>query len=384
MNSTNKGLYLDYNATSPLASSVLDWLKQGDFAFGNPSSVHSEGMRSRRVIQNVSEFLLDHFHLSKTHDVYFHSGASEGMNQIISGHGLLHSKDKDFSVFLSEGDHSALLKQVDFLSEQGSQVVVLPISSKGKLDSEVAKAKLKGSKRGLINLTWVNNETGIEQDFSLLEEIPEGHLVHIDAVQSVGKVGDYRTPPSFADFITYSGHKFGALKGIGFTFYKKEHDNLPVWVRGGGQQRGLRSGTENIMGIYSLKLALQELSETFNPDELLRARKLIENQITSELGERVRIIGSEESNRSLTAICLVLPGRRADILLTALDLANIQVSSGSACSSGSVQPSHVLKSMGFSEEDAKCALRLSFSSSLKFSESQEIVRRVVNVLSRFK
>jgi cysteine desulfurase len=380
---TNNRYYFDFNATSPLVPSVTEWLAKGDFLYGNPSSVHDSGKRSRRRLDEVSEYLYSLFQLptDQFHLVY-HSGASEGINMLFKGHALdllKRKKEGRFAFFSS--DHSCLINLRSSLELFGHEVLELPINRDGDCD---LSSSLLNKEADLINGTWVNNETGVVTSLEVLEQIKNSTQarIHVDAVQAIGKIKNWNRLNPNLDAYTFSGHKFGAMKGVGFSFIKKDLSFQPL-ISGGGQQANLRSGTHNTDGIYTLKLALEHLVKHQDQFELAQAKQIIEDEIQKEFSSHIEIAGLKAQSRSSNTICLILPKQQATTIITAFDLAGMDISTGSACSSGALLPSRVLLAMGRSEVEAKSSLRLSFSSYMSRNEAYEYAQKIIMILKRY-
>lgn len=383
MKLTNSRYYLDLNATSPLADSVKEYLARGEFVFANPSSVHSEGKNAKRLIMDTSEYLFGLFHLRESEfKIFYHSGATEAINSIAKGFAFSH----DMGNFFYFGtDHSAVRNQKEQLEKLNCMVHELPVNPDGSFDESLIIEKINAqSGPKLVNFTWVNNETGAVHLLETIFHIKQatGAIIHVDAVQSVGKVADWENLHSGLDAYTYSGHKFGTLKNVGFTFMR---EGLPIqsMIKGGGQQSGLRSGTENAMGVSTLMLALIELKEMFNPVELLKAKTAFELKLSEAIKGKGEIVASANSHRGLNTINFILYDTKSQTLATALDLGGIDISTGSACASGAVTPSPVLMSMGYSEALSKSAIRLSFHYQFCVSEVQEYWNAFSRILTRF-
>lgn len=379
--------YLDYNATSPLSKSVINWLQRGDFLFGNPSSVHSTGKKSKREINLVKDELYQRLNFSEdTFDLFFHSGATEGINTIVKGWAKsLQQQNLIGHFFYLSTDHSCVHNLREELLLDGHKVTMIDVDQNGDVDVDrIIQLLLESKDHCLINLTWVNNETGVCLDLNEFKAIKErtDALVHIDAVQSLGKIENAFETISVFDFYTYSGHKFGAMKGVGFSFVKNSQKIHPL-IRGGGQQQGMRSGTENLLGIMSLKFALGDLFESYNYEQLFSSKHFIEEKLKDLLGNEGEIVGRNSRLRNANTIYFICYKVKAHTLSMALDMAGIDVSNGSACSSGAVIPSRVLLSMGYSEKDATSAIRLSFSPFLNLEEAQAIWSTLEKVLVRF-
>ena len=382
---TNKRHYLDFNATSPFAPSVKEWLAKGDLLFANPSSVHASGKEGRKSLNQARDFIYKTFNLDpKDFDLVFHSGASEGVNSLVKGRALhLMTEGKKLNFFRCETDHSSVRNMRSDLELLGHKMTVFPVNNAGELDAdELIKSINKEEGEVLLNFTPMNNETGVCWDSSLANKIKKatGCLVHMDNVQTVGKVEGWNKLDPEMDLYTYSAHKFGALKGVGFSFIKKGFKFRP-FISGGGQQAGLRSGTENTVGVYSIKLALEDL-EGENLSEIQEAKELFETKLKEILGSRGFIVGEKALNRAINTVNFVTPGHISQSTAIALDMAGIDISTGSACSSGAVIPSVVLLAMGLNEQDAMSAVRVSFGPNLKKEDIPVIINIFEKVLQK--
>ena len=234
----------------------------------------------------------------------------------------------------------------------------------------------------LLNCTWVNNETGVIFPLSriLLLKQRTGCFVHVDAVQSVGKIENWRALEPRLDAYTFSSHKFGGLKGSGFSLVSGEFPFLPLIA--GRQEGGLRAGTENLLGIITGGMALEQVDREHDFASQKRAKDAIENSLVDLLGPKGEVV-ARESLRNGNTIFLVLHETLSQISTLAFDLAGVDVGSGSACSSGAVHPSRILLAMGYSERAAKSGIRLSFSPCLKEADVPEYWEKLVAVLERF-
>lgn len=348
--------YLDYNSTSPLASSVTEYLARGDFLFANPSSRHFLGKEARKQINEVTSFLRNHFSLDDSFDVVFNSGATESINSWIEN-----ISQENSAVFYFEADHAAVLESVERATKRGVEAIRLDVDKSGhfNLDQVVTKINSSSHKVKWLNFTWANNETGVIWDILDAVKIKEstGCLVHVDAVQTVGKMQGYQKLSTEIDWYSYSAHKFGAFKNLGFSFIKKKLKAKALIV-GGSQQQGLRSGTENPLGIMTIKLALNELLEKQNLDEVSRTKEDFEKSLLKILADKGEVV-SLKSKRLLNTTNIVVYGQKSDSLLMHFDLAGLALSSGSACSAQTSSGSKVLESMGL-KEYAKSTVRISF------------------------
>ncbi len=383
MRSINNRYYFDYNATSPLAESVKNWLSKGDFPFANPASIHHSGKASKRMMNQVQEFMYKLFNLSdQTHKLYFHSGATEGIGNLIRG--FFEASDDACFAYVST-DHSCVYQHALRLKSLGVDVLELQVDQNGNLEeSAIVKLKAK-QKKILLNWTWVNNETGVVFPLSNALEIKtkvDNCYIHVDAVQAPGKVPRWNNLLSELDAYTFSNHKYGALKGVGHTFVRQDLLSNPI-ILGGGQQSGLRSGTENTYGSYSSMLALEELFNSYNTSVSSECLNIVKNQLLNSLGEAGELVGACADSRNTNTLYIVFYNVKSDITSVAFDLANIDISTGSACSSGAILPSRVLLKMGYNQVEAKSAIRFSFSPKINKEDALMFAEKISSVVKRF-
>jgi len=347
----NTRLYLDYNSTSPLAESVIDLFSSGDLSFANPASVHTSGKTAKKLVRDTTTYLKNLFKL-KDHDVLYHSGATEALNTFFN------ISSEDLFVF-SSADHPAASFLAKNHKSRGGEVVELNVSAHGEFDYESLKEIINNSHKSIyLNFTWVNNETGIVNDLKKIASFKSEKLfIHVDAVQSPGKIKNWEKLNESIDFISFSGHKFGALKGIGFSFVTKDFPLKPI-IHGGGQQSSMRAGTENTIGAYTLQLAFRELIEKVNIDHNAILRSKIIDLFKSKIKENGIVITSNLEIASNT-IGFIFKNIKSDLCLIQFDIGGIDVSYGSACSSGNQTETQSLKALGLSEFEDKF-IRLSF------------------------
>lgn len=383
-------LYLDYNATSPLSHSVLDWLRSGDLLFANPASQHSSGKASRKSINETRAQVFKTFGKSENDSkLFFHSGATEGvMSFAYSFSEWARIDQRDLLICYSGIDHPA----VTSLSERyfGPQTSFFELKLSQNLEYDHGanlKALLdkKAQNPTLIILyhhLWVHNETGIASpltDLEAFKKIPDLY-VHVDAVQAPGKIPDWKSL-TVGDIFTYSAHKFGSLKGIGFSFFPKSLKFYPL-ISGGGQQSSLRSGTENPQGAKSIALALSDL-EKVDVSRVMKLRQKLEEFMSAALKDLGGVISARSQHRNSNTIYFYLNDLSSDIALALFDLNGLMISAGSACSSGAAKTSAIMNHLGFVKE-AKNGLRISFSFDLSESELEEIIKRLKVTFSKLK
>lgn len=287
--------------------------------------------------------------------------------------------------FFSTVDHACVVQLKADLEALGHKVCFFTVDKNGLFDQkELIKNILQETSEGrqtYINYTYVNNETGVVWPLTWAEEIKKetGAFIHVDAVQIVGKIPNWDYLSSELDAYTFSGHKFGALKGIGFTFISNKIDFEPLIV-GGTQQGSLRAGTENALGVYSIKLALHDMKEHFKVDELQVAKNELEEGLVKFIGERGEVVGRCAPHRNLNTVFLVLYGQKAETLSAKFDMMGVDLSTGSACSSGIIKENRILMSMGYSYEDSRSALRFSFSPLMAKNEVAGYLEKIKSVL----
>lgn len=359
----------------------------GDFIFANPASQHSDGKQARRSINQARTFILDFFHLKEDHyNLFFHSGATEGLNTIINHfHHWAMNEKRPLILAYARGDHPAVVETCQSVST--AIQVELKRDSHGDYLHEENFQLLKGLKEKnptaiiLYNHLWLHNEIGVVsglKELSQFKSIPDLYL-SVDAVQTVGKFHQYRDLSDLVDFYTYSAHKFGALKGVGFSFVKSAHKLSPLII-GGGQQSKTRSGTENAMGVHSIKLALEDMA-TMD----LAAIEAFKNKLSDKMGEWLKgkgaLVGDRALQVSLNTIYFYLNNLSSDIALAMFDMSGIEISAGSACSSGAAKDSEILLSLGL-EKVAKNGLRLSLGPDLTLINQSELLSRLEDLFKR--
>ena len=299
-----KRIYLDYNSTSPLDKNVIDFLSKGDFFYANPSSQHQMGKEALKQIRNTSHYIFDFFSINSSDDfkIFYHSGATEGLNTFFK------NLDSETALFYMPTDHSCVLELVKAFELKGGKSIKIPLLKSGKVDIlRLKELVTRDNNKKAFNFTWVNNETGVVQNLSELEFLKENgnNIIHIDAAQAIGKAVNYREIPKFLDAITFSGHKFGAMKGCGFTIFKNKL-KLDPFIIGGGQQEGLRSGTYNTEGILSIGLALKSFENYEESEFILKLKKSIIG-ILEDLPEFDYI-----ENESYNTICILHKTKKSD------------------------------------------------------------------------
>jgi len=375
-----KRVYLDYNATTPVDPRVFEamipYLKE---EYGNPSSIHSFGSRGKAALDNSREQVAELLG-ARPKEIVFTSCGSESNNFAIKGVAF-ELREKGTHLITTQVEHASVLETFGFLESQGFRVTYLGVDKYGLIDlDELRESITEGTI--LASVMFANNETGVIMPIEKIGEIvkEKGVIFHTDAIQAVEKL-DINLKNLPVDILSLSGHKLYGPKGVGALFIRVEtfHGmSLQPLIHGGGQERGRRSGTENVAGIVGLGKACEIAKEEMKTEEL-KLREL-RDELYEGILERisgVKLNGHPERRLSNT-LNLSFEEAEGDSLVMNLDLEGIAVSTGSACSEGNVEPSHVLLAMGLSKELAVSSLRFSLG---RFTEKEDI-DRVIEVLPR--
>jgi cysteine desulfurase len=348
-------VYLDWNATTPLRPEAREAMAAAWDFCGNPSSVHAEGRQARRLVEEARAAVAAAVG-APPRNVVFTSGGTEA-NALALTPGLRRGSGLPVErLLVSAIEHASVLAGGRFPTEA---IGTIGVTSAGLLDLDRLRAKLKGGPPALVSVMLANNETGAVQPVAEAAEIVHaaGGLLHVDAIQALGKIS-FDTKALNADLVTVSGHKIGGPKGVGAVALAEGVRGLEPWLRGGGQELGHRAGTENVAGIAGFGAAAKAAMGARESDaiRLESLRNRLERGLRETTGT---IVYSGDVTRLPNTTLFTVPGLKAETAVIGFDLEGIAVSSGSACSSGKVQPSHVLKAMGFGPEIAEGAVRLS-------------------------
>jgi cysteine desulfurase len=341
----SRPVYLDYNATAPLKPAVIDAMTAALAESGNASSVHRFGRLARRAIEAAREDVAALVGAS-AEQVVFTSGGTEA-NAL-----ALHAAGAGRRIIVSAVEHDSVLKAA-------ADAEILPVDARGEVDLAALQSMLERDARpALVAVMLANNETGVIQPLALISHVAHAHgaLVHCDAVQAAGKM-PIDMKRLGVDSLALSAHKLGGPQGVGALVFSDTVELRPL-LRGGGQERGWRAGTENVAGIRGLGMAARlAAAELPAMQALARLRDDMEARLLRAMPQAMVV--APGAGRLPNTSCVALPGVSAETLVIALDLAGIAVSAGSACSSGKVRASHVLQAMGLGPEIAGSAIRIS-------------------------
>jgi cysteine desulfurase len=350
-------VYLDFNATTPVEPAVLDaMLPYFSAEFGNAASIHTPGQRARAAVETAREQVAALIG-ARPQEMVFTSGGTESDNHAIFGI-VEAAGGHDKHVVTSAIEHEAVLNACQALEKRGIRVTYLPVDNQGQIDLSELRRVLR-PETVLITIMHANNELGTVQPLEEIGRIAQEADIyfHTDAVQSAGKIPIDVTALQ-VDLLSLSGHKFYAPKGIG-ALYIRGGTRLRQLLYGGHHQRGFRPGTENVAGIAGLGKAAEIARRSLAGDAKRVA--LLRDKLQRGLLERVpqSRVNAAAAQRTPNTTNLVFPGVEGEALLISLDLKGLACSTGAACSSGAVEPSHVLTAIGLPPEEARASLRFS-------------------------
>jgi cysteine desulfurase len=364
-------IYFDWNATAPLRKEARAAALAAFDVNGNPSSVHGEGRAARRLIEHAREQVAALVG-AQPRNVVFTSGGTEA-NMLA----LAPTAARD-RLLVSAIEHPSVLAGGRFPS---GSVERLPVTGSGTLDLAALERRLAAlGSRALVSLMLANNETGVVQPVAQAAQLVHiaGGVLHVDAVQAVA-----RMPCDInalgADLLTLSGHKIGAPKGIGALIGRTEFPLVDALIKGGGQERGLRAGTENVAGIAGFGAAAAAAREGFTTEAARMAALRDRLEAGLKAASPAVVIFGTESERLPNTTLFAVPGLKAETAVIALDLEGVAVSAGAACSSGKVQPSHVLAAMGVPPHLARAGVRVSLGPSTTESEIDRFIEAWIKV-----
>lgn len=347
-------IYLDHNATTPLHKVVKSKMDEYCHLPLNPSSVHANGRLAKSLIEqarkNIANLVGVEEH-GRDYQITFTSSGTESNNLILSNY-------LDGEIFISSVEHLSIYA----FTKLYPNVTIIDVNRNGILNLEHIESRLAQSKmkKKLVSVMLANNETGILQPVKEIAAIAHkyGAQIHSDCVQAIGKI-DINIADLDLDFATISSHKFGGPTGVGALVSKAQFHLNPMII-GGGQERSLRSGSENVLAILGFgeaaRIASQELVQRQTHMSMLRDK--LETELIKDCCNNIEIVGKNTKRLPNTSL-IITHGKTAEIQLIAFDMKNIAISSGSACSSGKVGKSHVLFAMGYPSEKVACGIRIS-------------------------
>lgn len=363
-------IYLDYNATAPLHKNVIKKIQNLKFEeFGNPSSVHKIGRNSKKIVEEVRRNILSVLK-AKNYDLIFTSGATESNNLAIKG---FIKKNNIKTIFSLQTEHASV---IDVVKNLDIEKKFFNINSNGNVNlKEIEELLSKQVNPFLVSIMFANNESGIIHPINEIAKIVRKYkgIIHCDGVQGLGKI-EIDLDSLDVDLFSISSHKIGGPTGVGALLINTRN-NISPEITGGGQEKNLRSGTENFLGIVGFGEAINEVNNLAKicNSEIKNNRDLLEANL-KKLSNEIKIFG-EETNRLANTCYFAYPSMTSENQVIALDQKGICVSSGAACSSGKVEPSHVLKAMQVDEKYIHSAIRVS----LGWDSTKEQIETFFNI-----
>lgn len=374
-------IYLDNNATTPIAAEVREAMQPYlSEIYGNPSAIHGAGKDAKEAVENARRQVAKLIN-TRPRRIIFTGGGSEADNLALKGIAFAHRR-KGNHIITTSIEHPAILKTGKFLEKMGYRMTYLDVDEYGFIHPEKLKKALT-DETILVSIMAANNEVGTIQPIKELCKIAHerGAVFHTDAVQAAGKI-KLDVEDWDVDLLSMSGHKFHGPKGIGVLYVKKGIELEPL-IHGGGQEGGIRAGTENVASIVGIGKAAELATLALqNNEKMEKLRDQLEDEIRKLIPDAV--LNGHLQQRLPNTLNLTLPNLRGESLVVALDQHGISLSSGSACKAGSPEPTHVLKAMGKSDEEAHCAVRLSLSHYTTEKDIDEAVFALKNVLEEME
>lgn len=382
-----RDVYMDNNATTPLHPEVKQAMVEAMDVFGNPSSMHSFGREARTLVEEARE-KISSFIGASSEEIIFVGSGSEANNTVLfftacqSGQ-CDYCKRLGTEVVTTKIEHPCILETSKCINERGRKVSYLDVEPDGKVKMDQL-VSLITDKTGLVSVMMANNEIGTIQDIKAIAKLAheKGALFHTDAVQAVGKI-PVNVKELNVDFLTVSAHKIYGPKGVGVLYVKKGSPFCP-FIRGGHQEKGRRAGTENTIGIVGFGKAIEMRVKEMEQEEkrLLKLKNKIRKGIEEKIPD-IRFNGHETDCLPGT-LNVSFQGAEGEAILLYLDLEGIAVSTGSACASGSLDPSHVLLATGLGPEYAHGSIRISLGRENTDADVDYVLSKLPAVIDRIR
>lgn len=372
-------IYMDNAATTKVTENVfnamLPYLREN---YGNASAIYSLGQKSRAAIEN-SRIKIAEILKTKPSEIYFTSSGSESDNWVIKE--SLNPREKNH-IISSKIEHPAILNSLKAVKKWGADYSLLSVDEEGFVNLDELSEKIVDNTK-LISIMFANNEIGTIEPIKEISKIARDKniLLHTDAVQAMGNV-KFNLKDLDLDMLSISGHKLGAPKGIGIL-YIKDGTEISPFINGGEQERGMRASTENVASIVGLAKAIEDAYENID-ENISYTSDLRDYTIEKLLNIDGIILNGPREKRLPGNINITLKDIKPQTMVQYLDMYDICVSSGSACAAGSINPSHVLRAIGRSEEDSLSMLRLSLNHNNTKKECDYVVEKISQGMKKFK
>ncbi len=378
-----KRVYLDHNATTPVRPEVLEaMLPYFKEKYGNPSSIHGFGREVKVALEEAREKVAQLLGAS-SNEIFFTGGGTESDNLAVKGTAFANRKN-GVHIITSKIEHHAILESFKFLEKEGFAATYLPVDSRGVVDPDDLRRAIRDDTI-LVSIMYVNNEVGTIQPMEELSKIVKerGIYFHTDAVQALGKIPVDVKKLSNVDMFSMSSHKIYGPKGVGAIYIRKGVRITP-WSHGGHHERSRRAGTENVPGIVgfakTVELGVKEL------DDQYQHLKNLTDTFYRKLVETIPdvILNGDLNQRVTNTLNLTFKGVEGESIILSLDLKGVAVASGSACTSGTLEPSHVLSAMGIAPEIAQGAIRFSFGRDNTMEDVDYVASILPEIVNRLR
>ncbi len=379
----DRKIYLDNAASTYVSSEVLnEMLPCFNALYGNPSSLHSFGRDATAMLDKARDRIKDSINAEKASEIYFTSGGTESNNMAILGVARAYA-NKGKHIITSQIEHPSVLEACAQLEKEGFKISYVPVDANGLVSIPDILHEIRKDTT-LISIMTVNNEVGTIQNIKSIAKIAHdyGIIFHTDAVQAIGQIV-LNVQDMEIDLLSLSAHKIHGPKGVG-ALYVKSGIKLEPITYGGGQERGKRSGTENLPGIVGLGKAV----ELATKNHIINNKKLksIRDYFLSRVAEKIEFyqINGHQHQKTNEIVNISFYGVEGESLMMLLDLAGICISTGSACSSKATQVSHVLKAMKVPEEVAACSVRFSFDTNISAADVDYVVDELAKAIAKLR
>jgi len=377
-------VYMDYNATTPLRPEVKEVMVKALDIYANASSMHEAGRRARAEIEQARASVAAIIGAADASSVYFTSGGSESNNTVfMTMYDIGRKTPSRRKIITTSIEHPCVMNSAAYLASEGFPVVYLPVDAYGRVDMEAYRKELTPDTL-LVSVMAANNEIGTVEDIKTIAKMAKavGAYVHTDATQAIGKIS-VSVEDWGVDYLTMSCHKIYGPKGIGALYVRPRSPIVPL-IRGGHQENGVRAGTYNNLGIIGFgkaaELALKDLPEFSARLRSLRA--MLKDGLVARI-PHVKVNGHPTEVLPNT-LNISFPGAEGESILLSLDLEGIQVSTGSACASGSLEPSHVLLATGVGPELAHGSIRFSLGKYTTEEEVRYVIEKLPPIIERLR
>jgi cysteine desulfurase len=377
----SKRIYMDNAATTRLCDAAAKAMTEAYLYYGNPSSLHTEGVKAAEHLDKARKTIADCIG-ALPHEIYLTSGGSEADNWALKGVAQTLAAKGKKHIVSTVIEHHAILHTLDALKKQGFEYTLVPVDSEGYVSPDDIAAAIRPD-TALVSVMYANNEIGTIQPIREISKVchDKGALFHCDAVQAVGHI-PVNVVADGIDLMSVSAHKFHGPKGIG-VLYVRKGVTLTNLIEGGAQERGRRAGTESVALASGMAAALEEACALM--DERAARLSRIRDHIIDELLkiERSRVNGGREK-RVPGNVSMCFEGVEGEALLLLLDFNGIAASSGSACTSGSLDPSHVLLALGLPHEIAHGSLRISLADDVTDEDAEHLIKVVPEIVAKLR